>query len=642
MQPRSERGARREKGMAVIVTAITLLMLIPMMGLAVDGGMAFIVKARLGTALDAAALASGRGLLTGTSQSDAAANATTAAQEFYSGNFPSGYMNTSYVTQTACGGTSQSTCVGQPTGGYESCTTNVCATFAPNSSGLLVITVTATVSNPTYFMRWIGVNSLNITGVGQATRPNLAIVLVLDKSSSMGSRDSAVGTMPTSINYSTAHSCEAMVYNAYQFSQSFSPFDSVAMISFGGTVTLDYAPSNNFKATGSTGIKNSIANINCGSNTNTTGALAMAGSVINYINQPQALNHIVLFTDGVANGVNSSAFPLRTTTTVPNGTHDYRMSPGPANASLTGSAKTANNTACSDSSGTSLCDMGTCVTSGTSITGVITQVSGFATNGGVMNLLKAFGTNYPYTGTLGSGDSSSPSLPSGCGSTYSDYTSAGAVQGTIAYIPSTDRFGNSTSGLWDGVIEQVNSHTAPSGTPITPGNSSSKNLTGLWSSYTTTGTNTAYSGHNPGNTFPSGSFNNYFRPDLPNTIGVVSLNTAYNMVKTMQANALAGSNPANWSNPTNKYKLTLDAIYLQGNGGDPIEPYFLQYLSNQTSLQSPSCIYVASSYPYTVSYVTNPNYVSSAPQGSFVAASSTTQLSVAFAQVAGSLLRVTQ
>jgi Flp pilus assembly protein TadG len=638
----------RERGIAVTVTAVSLLFLVPLVGLAVDGGVAFIVKARVGAALDSAALAAGRGLTSGTTQSAAASNGTTAALNFFSANFPPGYLNTSYVTQTACGGANQTACANTPTGGYETCNTAVCATFQPNAVGTLSITVTATVNSPTYFMRWIGVNSLPVSGTGQATRPNLALVLLLDKSSSMGSRNSAVGTMPSSINYSTASSCEAMVYNANQFIQNFSPFDMLAMVSFNGTVSLDYAPSNNFKESGSSGMGNSIANIQCGSNTNTTGALAMAASVLNYVNESQALNHIVIFTDGVANGVNSASFPLRTTSLV--GTNnDYRMSPGVANNThLSGSAATNNTSNCGDTSGQSLCDMATCVTSGTTIQGVISQGSGFSVTGGNMYLLQAFSTNYPYTGTLGSGDGNQSNgvinLPSGCsgGSWYGSYTAAGAVQGTIAYIPSTDRFGNNTSGLWDNYLEQVNSHTAPSGTPITPGNSATKNLTDLWSSYTTTGTNTAYSGYSPSNKFPSGLFTGDFRPDLPNTIGVVSLNTAYNEAKNLQANASAGTNPGGYSNATAKYSVTIDAIYLQGNGGDPIEPYFLQYLSNQVNLTVPSCIYTASTYPYTTTYTSNPNYVSTQPAGTYVSVTSTAQLSTAFEQIAGSLLRITQ
>jgi hypothetical protein len=120
------------------------------------------------------------------------------------------------------------------------------------------------------------------------------------------------------------------------------------------------------------------------------------------------------------------------------------------------------------------------------------------------------------------------------------------------------------------------------------------------------------------------------------------MNTAYNEAKTLQANALAGTNPSGYSNPTSKYTVTIDALYLQGNGGDPVDPYFLQYLSNQINVQVPSCIYTASSYPYTVTYTANPSYVSAQPAGTYVAATSTSQLAVAFSQIAGSLLRITQ
>jgi hypothetical protein len=67
----------------------------------------------------------------------------------------------------------------------------------------------------------------------------------------------------------------------------------------------------------------------------------------------------------------------------------------------------------------------------------------------------------------------------------------------------------------------------------------------------------------------------------------VSLNTAYNEAKAIQSNASSGTNPGGFANPAAKFSVTIDAIYLQGNGQDPIEPYFLQYLSNQISLQVP-------------------------------------------------------
>jgi|HubBroStandDraft_6_1064221.scaffolds.fasta_scaffold80212_2 Flp pilus assembly protein TadG len=612
--------------MAVIVTAIALTFLVPLVGLAIDGGLAFVVRARLGSALDSAALAAGRGLTSGTTQSEAETNGTTSATNFMLANFPPGYLNTNYP-------------------GTSSTNYGVTATFTPNAVGTLGITVTATVNSPTYFMRWVGVNSIPISATGQATRPNLVIVLVLDKSSSMGSRDSAVGTMPASINYTTASSCEAMVYNANAFTQNFSAFDTVAEVSFNGTVHIDYAPSTNYKASGASGVANAIANIDCGSNTNTTGALAQAAAIINYVNQPAALNHIVLFTDGVANGIDAN-FPVRTSASL-SGKVDWRMGPGaPVCAGCTTAQINANNTACSDSSGQSLCDMTTCATSGTTMLGTMTQVSGFAVNGGTMNLLQGFDQPYPFTGsTSGSGDAT-PTYATGCSAW--PINSAGGVQMSIAYIPSTDRFSNSTSSpwsssTWDGVLEQVNSYTAPSGTPITPGNSATKNLTGLWSAYSTTGTNTVPSGNTVSNKFWSSSpFSGYFRPDLPNTVGIVSMNTAMNEAIAIRTNAAAGTNPSGFANPSNKYTVMIDAIYLQGNGGDPVDPYFLQYLTNQANLTVPSCIYTASSYPYSITYTSNPHYVSTQAQGAYASTASTTELASAFSQIAASLLRITQ
>jgi Flp pilus assembly protein TadG len=612
--------------MAVIVTAIALTFLIPLVGLAIDGGLAFVVKARLGSALDSAALAAGRGLTSGTTQSEAQTNGTSAATNFMLANFPPGYLNTNYP-------------------GTSATNYGVTATFTPNSVGTLGITVTATVNAPTYFMRWIGVNSIAVTSVGQATRPNLVIVLVLDKSSSMGSRDSTVGTMPTTINYTTASSCEAMVYNANAFTQNFSAYDTVAEISFNGTVTLDYAPSTSYKSSGSTGVSASIANIDCGSNTNTTGALAQAAAVLNYVNQPAALNHIVLFTDGVANGIDAN-FPIRMASSL-SGKVDWRMGPGaPVCAGCTPAQITTNNTACSDSSGQSLCDMTTCATSsaGSTMLGTMTQVSGFSVTGGVMNLLQGFNQPYPYTGsTSGSGDAT-PTYAPGCSAW--PINSAGGVQMSIANIPSTDRFGNSTSSpwsdsTWDNIVEQVNSNTAPSGTPITPGNSATKNLTGLWTSYPTVAANTEIGGSAESNKFPSGPFSGDFRPDLPNTVGIVSMNTAMNEAIAIRTNAAAGTNTG-FSNPTSKYTVIIDAIYLQGNGGDPVDPYFLQYLSNQANLTVPSCIYTASSYPYTTTYTSNPHYVSTQAQGAYASTASTTELASAFSQIAASLLRITQ
>jgi hypothetical protein len=120
------------------------------------------------------------------------------------------------------------------------------------------------------------------------------------------------------------------------------------------------------------------------------------------------------------------------------------------------------------------------------------------------------------------------------------------------------------------------------------------------------------------------------------------MNTAMNEAIAIRTNAAAGTNPSGFANPSNKYTVMIDAIYLQGNGGDPVDPYFLQYLTNQANLTVPSCIYTASSYPYSITYTSNPHYVSTQAQGAYASTASTTELASAFSQIAASLLRITQ
>src|ERR1017187_9342332 len=85
----------RQRGIATMLTAITLLFLIPVVGLSIDGGLAFVIKGGLSSAMDSAALAAGRGLNLGSDLPTAQASALAAATQFFNANFPPGYMNTS-------------------------------------------------------------------------------------------------------------------------------------------------------------------------------------------------------------------------------------------------------------------------------------------------------------------------------------------------------------------------------------------------------------------------------------------------------------------------------------------------------------------------------------------------------------------
>jgi Flp pilus assembly protein TadG len=566
--------------MVIYLTAAALLFLIPIVGLGIDGGMAFLVKSRVGAALDSAALAAGRSVVLGTDVASAQTAAQAAAVAFFNGNFPPGAMNTDSAHRT------------------------VTATLTPQNNGTLTISVAGSVTVPTYFMRMVGINSVTVAGRGTATRRNLVMMLVLDKSSSMGNRSSA--GIPASIDYSTASSCEAMVYNAIQFIQNFSPFDTIGLVSFDFTATLDYQPSTNFKNTGSSGMAQAIGGITCGGNTNTTAALNLAAAQVVAVNQQLAVNHVVLFTDGVANGINAD-FPIRTQGDIRLG---GPMTPKP------GSALPNNVSNCADNSGTKICEALACTATAGTFRGVLAQQAGFSVNGGNRDIFPTF-----YNETV-------PASPSGCAGSGN----ARASQ-VIAFIPALDRFGNATTGPWDNTLEgnqndHVNWHCMPTGAPVTPGNAQCKSLTDLW-------TNPAYSsmgvGH-PSNKFTSGPYNGQFRPDLPNTIGITSMNTAVNQATAIRATA--------------GFNITIDSIYLQGNGGDPIERNFIQIVSNQPNLQS--SVYEATSYnsnmnpPFTPTITANPNYVAGQPTGIYAATADTRQLANAFSQIASSLLRISQ
>src|SRR5260370_9808465 len=273
----TETRRLRQRGFAIIFYASMLVLVTGCVGLAVDVGTIYLIKARLSAAVDAAALAAGRSVNLANSVAQATTNATNTANQFFAANFPTGYFNS----------------IGTPT---------VTPTFTEesdangNPSGVLDIKVTASVAAPTYFMNVFDVHSVNVAATGTATRRGLVLLLVLDQSSSMN-------TSPDPVTGLTA--CQAMVAAAGNFINLFSPYDRIGLVTFDITAHLKDAPS-----TSRTQVANDIAAITCGSNTTTISALEAAYQQIKNTGLPLALNTIVLFTDGSPNGV-SAAFPAR-------------------------------------------------------------------------------------------------------------------------------------------------------------------------------------------------------------------------------------------------------------------------------------------------------------------------------------------
>ena len=275
---------RKQKGLTMIVTVMALGVIIPFVGLAIDASLLYAIKAKMQAAVDSAALSGARSLNVGMDLSSQVASATATAQAFFNANFPSGHLGT-----TNC-----------------SVTINV----AESSYRTRTVATTASLTAPTYFMRLLGVQNRQLRASGTASRRDVNMVLVLDRSSSMS------GVMTT------------MKSAARDFVSKFAEGrDNVGLIVFGGSSVLAFpnpspiGPESDFKSS-SPSVDTLISQMVNGGNTGTAQAIWLAYQELVKRNDPGALNLIVFFTDGLPNGLvgefndpNSSKNLLRTTST---------------------------------------------------------------------------------------------------------------------------------------------------------------------------------------------------------------------------------------------------------------------------------------------------------------------------------------
>ena len=154
-----------EKGFAFFYMAVFMVALLLFIGLAVDTGRAYIVKAQLSKAVDGAALGAARMLNSGNPKAEAA--------RIFETNFPIGYMGTTSVTDADT----------DP---------NFFKLETVEADGVNVVTVTATAEMPTSFMRLGSRDYVTVSSSGEAQRRMVDLSLVLDTSSSIGWRWAAV------------------------------------------------------------------------------------------------------------------------------------------------------------------------------------------------------------------------------------------------------------------------------------------------------------------------------------------------------------------------------------------------------------------------------------------------------------------
>jgi hypothetical protein len=373
----------------MLYTLMMLFIIIPMVGLAIDAGIMYTIKAKLQGAVDGASLGAARSLNRGQDLTSQQTAANDTATRYYHANFPANWMGV--------------TTVNDPT-----------ITWPTAPPATAIINIAAAVDAPTWFMRILGFNSVHLTAVGEATRRNVDIMLVIDRSTSL----------------SDTGSCPSLKSSAQLFVNSFSNNrDIIGMVTFGTYYHVDFAPVTDFQDQAGSGANSLsthwIPQLVCAGFTNTAAAMSQAYATLKGLNDQNALNVILLFTDGQPNTVTFGP--------------DYGPSPNTTAAVLP--VKTSANG-------------GTCVLSSghTGLSGTIAGDVGYGVWGGIY---QAWNSAYPVAtgGDFGSGNwiGSGQGRQSGCSSFVSSPSGSASTLGNdIGNLPSTDSWNNSINSTWSG------------------------------------------------------------------------------------------------------------------------------------------------------------------------------------------------
>ena len=298
----------------MMFTLIMPFVLIPMVGLGIDATMLYSVKVKLQTAVDGAALAAAESLSAGLNLADQTSAASLAADEFIRANIVTGatsghggYWGAYNLNDSNCTG-STTTVAGTPTG------TGTQITYANSGTCFVIhqddtnkqrtVSLAASVNVPLIFMRILGFSNGTVTSRGTAARRDVVMVLVIDRSGSMGAELGAVQ--------------QGTTYFVNQFAAN---RDKLGLVLISGSAFVAYPPADlgknpstpptaatgpdvNFKGTTETpNMITTIGNMVSGSNTGTAEGLMLAWRELQAANDPGALNIIVLWTDGAPNGI---------------------------------------------------------------------------------------------------------------------------------------------------------------------------------------------------------------------------------------------------------------------------------------------------------------------------------------------------
>ncbi|MDO8032058.1 VWA domain-containing protein [Janthinobacterium sp. SUN128] len=156
---------QRQGGQVLVMVALSAVVLIASVGLAIDSALGYFVKAKLNAAVDAASLAAARGVTAGNSEEEQRTRARQSARDFFDVNYPDHFLLSTPTLHP------------------------VDVTF---DKGTVTIDVSASASLPVSLMGVLGFKTLEVAASAQTIRKDLDMVLVMDTSGSLKNNADAV------------------------------------------------------------------------------------------------------------------------------------------------------------------------------------------------------------------------------------------------------------------------------------------------------------------------------------------------------------------------------------------------------------------------------------------------------------------
>jgi hypothetical protein len=386
---------RKQRGFVILLyTLMMLFIIIPMAGLAIDAGILYTIKAKLQSSVDGASLGAARSLNRGQDLNSQQSAATDTANRYYHANFPDKWMGVTPIPD--------------PT-----------VDWSRSTASTAVIDVTGSVNSPTWFMRILGFNTVHLVAIGEATRRDVDVMIVIDRSSSL----------------SLSGSCPSLISGAQLFVNSFSNNrDVMGLTTFGTYFNVDFPLNADFQDSTNNGA-NSLASVVlpklvCAGFTNGAAGFSTAYQALKTKGDRNALNVILFFTDGQPNTITFGP--------------DYGTGTGPA--LIRKASSTCKPTA-----------------PALGFSGVLAGDVGFNIKGGIFRAKWQGSASTAYPAPGGGGDFTAaftiqPGEHGNNGNTTNggncDFnTTTSTFNNDITAIPSMDSFGNSTTTTWSGGSE---------------------------------------------------------------------------------------------------------------------------------------------------------------------------------------------